>query len=399
MDLCNPRWPKIAATSYEPPHLPDDIIFIILTRLPAKYVLRFRSVSKLWNTVISSPRFTRHHYLTDNPITFLTAFPVNSRRSFSVVWITIEREAQLFRINRDAYDRKSIREFTCSPHIVGDSCDGVFCVEYRRNAALWNPATREVRVVHLDYGGWFDLDSKLVSCVGFGSVKDERSNVVNFKLLLVVTYDEEDEEEEEPIVHILVYSLRENSLNLVKFPCFLLRNISQNGSVYLKGVLHWLANGGEGAETAYILTFDLVSETFTKIDLPSTDWIDIQDKNRYFLTVLDNQYLSFGMVDQASLCLNMWALHEIDGQRSWVRREKIGPLMKAGLMVKYCDPIRGVITQADFDGSFWYHGRGNAINHYTGLYGLTKWFEYSESLVSLKRIANGQVDNLDSRGQ
>ncbi|KAL9689569.1 hypothetical protein QQ045_009956 [Rhodiola kirilowii] len=390
MDLWNSR-PKIAAaiaTSDEPPHLPDDIIFIILTRLPAKYVLRFRSVSKLWNTLILSQRFiTRHHYLTANPITFLTAFPVNSRRSFSVVWISIDREAQLVRVDRDAYDRKSIREFTCAPHIVGDSCDGVFCVEYRKNAALWNPATREMRVVELDYGRWFDLDSKLVRWVGFGSVKDERSNVVNFKLLLVVTDNEEDEEEEAPIVHILVYSLRANSLNLVKFPCFLLRNISHNGSVSLDGVLHWLAKGGEGAETAYILTFDLVSETFTKIDLPCTDWIDIQDKNHYFLTVLDNQYLSFGMVDQAARCLNTWALHEINGQRSWIRREKIGPLMKAGLMVKYCDP--GVITQADLDGRFWYHGQGNASKHDTGLYGLTNWFEYSESLVSLKRIANG----------
>lgn len=42
----------------------DDIVFEILLRLPAKSILRFRSVSKIWLNTIDSFRFAYMHTST-----------------------------------------------------------------------------------------------------------------------------------------------------------------------------------------------------------------------------------------------------------------------------------------------------------------------------------------------
>ncbi|XP_075086075.1 putative F-box protein At2g02030 [Nicotiana tabacum] len=45
--------------------VPTDTIFSILTRLPVKSLLRFKSVSKPWNAIISDDEFTKiHHHQT-----------------------------------------------------------------------------------------------------------------------------------------------------------------------------------------------------------------------------------------------------------------------------------------------------------------------------------------------
>ncbi|KAL1205263.1 F-box/kelch-repeat protein [Cardamine amara subsp. amara] len=45
--------------SHEPsPEIPFDIVIEILTRLPAKSLMRFKSVSKLWSSLICSRNFT-----------------------------------------------------------------------------------------------------------------------------------------------------------------------------------------------------------------------------------------------------------------------------------------------------------------------------------------------------
>uniref|UniRef100_A0A7N1A2C8 F-box domain-containing protein n=1 Tax=Kalanchoe fedtschenkoi TaxID=63787 RepID=A0A7N1A2C8_KALFE len=41
--------------------LPEDVICLILLNLPVKFLLRFRSVSKSWNDIITSPAFAKHH--------------------------------------------------------------------------------------------------------------------------------------------------------------------------------------------------------------------------------------------------------------------------------------------------------------------------------------------------
>ncbi|KAH6824147.1 hypothetical protein C2S53_000584 [Perilla frutescens var. hirtella] len=44
-------------------HLPEEVIEVILSKSPIKSVVRFKSVSKSWESIISNPRFSRIHRL------------------------------------------------------------------------------------------------------------------------------------------------------------------------------------------------------------------------------------------------------------------------------------------------------------------------------------------------
>ncbi|EOA18402.1 hypothetical protein CARUB_v10006943mg [Capsella rubella] len=53
------RRPRDMCKSHEPmPEIPFDLVIEILTRLPAKSLMRFKAVSKLWSSLICSPTFT-----------------------------------------------------------------------------------------------------------------------------------------------------------------------------------------------------------------------------------------------------------------------------------------------------------------------------------------------------
>lgn len=68
-----------------------------------------------------------------------------------------------------------------------------------------------------------------------------------------------------PFGNFLVYSLRANSGTSLWYPSFAISYILQNCGIYFNGVIHWLAQGGEAVETAYIITFDLVTDAFGRI--------------------------------------------------------------------------------------------------------------------------------------
>jgi len=45
-----------------PPYLPDELITQILLRLPVKSLIRFKSVSKSWCSLISNPSFAKSQF-------------------------------------------------------------------------------------------------------------------------------------------------------------------------------------------------------------------------------------------------------------------------------------------------------------------------------------------------
>ncbi|KAK6122841.1 hypothetical protein DH2020_043422 [Rehmannia glutinosa] len=127
-------------------NLPYDIIRIILLRLSVKDLLRFKSVSKSWNTMISDLWFARMHLHeskhSDSHNLFLCEKSMeHGENRFSLVRL----EGLKFQIEAELNSPVSGERVLCS-------CDGVMLLTSSyRTYTLWNPSTRTKVMIWFPY--------------------------------------------------------------------------------------------------------------------------------------------------------------------------------------------------------------------------------------------------------
>ncbi|KAL6574185.1 hypothetical protein OROHE_001089 [Orobanche hederae] len=146
VDVCNfkfvPRQTMDGKTSY----LPYDIMENILSRLPVKSLLRFKSVCKHWNATISDdPQFAATHLR-------------RSKNSSSSCLVYGDGKTELVDFKDAEIRRFSSVDFpvlgSSSMHILC-YCDGLYVLAYeywlRREIVLWNPSTRSHKNLNNKY--------------------------------------------------------------------------------------------------------------------------------------------------------------------------------------------------------------------------------------------------------
>ncbi|XP_012843128.1 PREDICTED: probable F-box protein At5g47300 [Erythranthe guttata] len=121
-------------------HLPPEIIEIILSKLSSvKSLLRFKSVSKSWNTIITDPVFVQNHIQkskeSNSQNLFLCRVRSSSPIRFSVVEFDDDEKFQTLPVVIEA-------PFGCG--LVLCFCDGILLLTNRAcmKFVLWNPSTR-----------------------------------------------------------------------------------------------------------------------------------------------------------------------------------------------------------------------------------------------------------------
>ncbi|KAG7551051.1 F-box domain, partial [Arabidopsis thaliana x Arabidopsis arenosa] len=117
--------------------VPLDLLWEILSRLPAKSIVRSRSVSKLWSSVTTNPYF-------------IFSFP--ARSSKPCVLLVFQKGDTLFvfsfpqhqnpidpysQVERYEVINPNHRHFACS-----DSVHGLICFETSKQLVIWNPTMR-----------------------------------------------------------------------------------------------------------------------------------------------------------------------------------------------------------------------------------------------------------------
>ncbi|CAN1812821.1 F-box protein CPR1 [Linum perenne] len=128
-----------------------DSIIEILTRLPVKSLIRFRCVSKSFNTLISSTQFVKHHLKhlksspDQNPLFLL--IPSTSKRLGYCSCALHSLYSNLPHPNFADLDHSQfLAEPDMKPHMLVGSSDGLLCLAIKRQlvmvVALWNPSTR-----------------------------------------------------------------------------------------------------------------------------------------------------------------------------------------------------------------------------------------------------------------
>ncbi|KAL4377958.1 hypothetical protein GQ457_02G031950 [Hibiscus cannabinus] len=120
-------------------YIPVEGIPEILERLPVKSLVRFRSVCKSWNTLISHPSFISTHFqasLSNNAPFLLMC----SEMGYSLYYDDNDGFEEFKQIQLPPFD------YVCNSPVIG-SCSGLICVQLYTdndvNFLLWNPSIQK----------------------------------------------------------------------------------------------------------------------------------------------------------------------------------------------------------------------------------------------------------------
>ncbi|KAH9765842.1 F-box/kelch-repeat protein [Citrus sinensis] len=280
--------------------IPYDIAVEVLSRLPVKSLLRFKSVCKQWFSLISDPKFAvlqYKHSAKNSPLKILTSNYYIS--PYSTLW-------SLDCSTKSLDDPRALRALNFpfatqdTSKIIG-SCNGLICLALGKRCAdifIWNPSTGAYRKLpDHNFPLYFKLEyDRDNSYRGFGYDSSTNDYKVIFYVPDTDSYSSSSIDEQ-----AYVFSSKNNSWRRVKhkFRQYSEDHICKYRSIgsLLNETLHWLTKWGSAEDFGSVITaFDLAEEKFREVPTP-----DLVDDVRGEMCVVSG----LGVVD-GHLCLVRW---------------------------------------------------------------------------------------------
>ncbi|KAI3940128.1 hypothetical protein MKW92_050871 [Papaver armeniacum] len=179
-----------AGTCFSTLVLPEDVIFQILTWLPVQSLLRFKSVCRSWHALIQSSHFIERHATTVDKNSKLGTF-IFQQQPPEPQFVLLSGEG--FKELEDLGKRPFFKDANPNAIDMVDSVHGIICLHNRmtRDIALWNPATRQCRLLpkssngnpkvgyyHRDFVGLgFDVETKDYKVIQVSSLEPQKDNI------------------------------------------------------------------------------------------------------------------------------------------------------------------------------------------------------------------------------
>jgi len=260
-----------------PTFVPNELITVVLSRLPVKSFMRMRCVSKPCNSLFTDSNFVKLHFIQSARNPHLALVTKNTKSVVPVPvcdlldnsLITIDEDpCYLTHENIHPINDKVIRE------IVG-SCNGLICILSYSIVSqdlwlhFWNPSTRKIskkigHIFRLFRGRSYKARS-IKFTFGYDSSSDNyRVLAIKFNGYNVRT------------IEAKIFSLGENAWRNVEiFPAVPLQLISYDyqvkGGVCLSGTFNWLSVFDFNVldvEQYVIISLNLGTNTWTQMRLP-----------------------------------------------------------------------------------------------------------------------------------
>ncbi|XP_060210998.1 F-box protein CPR1-like [Lycium barbarum] len=241
-------------------YLTIDTIFSILTNLPVKSLLRFKSVAISWNAIISDDKFKNIHH--DQSKVLCREKLLFKQRSTGHFEFRDLESPQLLPMEKQL---SPLERFKCEE--IWCSCDGlVLLKDYNsyKDYVLWNPSTREYRILEsCPY-----LNNNDEYCMkACGMCYD--SNLDDYKIILICD------------LFYVVYSLNKGRwAKKTSFPCprvFYNNLCSRGTSISTKGCVFWSLTLNSISDRIYcsvpwnrprIIYYDVKSDEVEQLPLP-----------------------------------------------------------------------------------------------------------------------------------
>ncbi|XP_026429210.1 F-box protein CPR1-like [Papaver somniferum] len=297
-------------------YIPAEIYFKHFLKLPVKSLLACKCVCKTWHALISNPDFVKKQLdLTiqrNKPHLMLHGFKFDYRGKHRNVFYSIDHDSLELLLSKDRFREYAVqidypfKSLGYSVELMG-TCDGLVCLWFnakrKRFFCIWNPATREYKVLPKSNNKHPNENNKYrVGMAAFGY--NYKSN--DYKLIAGF-YDGLFE----------VYSLRSNSWKTIRYLSFELPyefNISEPSGVLVNGVHHWLARNQESHDIV-IVSLDITNKKFYELNLPKEPLEkDLEFRN---LGVLEGCLCLF-VVNIG--CVEVWVMQDYGVQESWTKR-------------------------------------------------------------------------------
>ncbi|XP_062025600.1 F-box/kelch-repeat protein At3g23880-like [Rosa rugosa] len=270
-------------------YLPEECLTEILVRVPVKSLLRFRSVSKTWDSLIPSPAFITtqlnhaHHKAShgersnqqDQFILFRhysSCYYVSDDDHGCEINIT-SRGEECFALHKD--DESFPHNPTLKlkpPHnnflkylrIVG-SMNGIVCMVDWNKCVFWNPSLNKTMKTSFETG--FSSSFPVNHLLGLGC--DPITN--DLKLVRLFYSRENNHYVVPPLVEIFTFSTKSWREVAAPGPMYIVVQSKSSPQAFVSGAFHWVAHTppGQGSLCNVIVAFDMANEVFNEIALPS----------------------------------------------------------------------------------------------------------------------------------
>ncbi|XP_074343107.1 F-box/kelch-repeat protein At3g23880-like [Apium graveolens] len=246
------------------PNLPDDIIYLILSRLPVKSLLRFKTACKTWLSLISSRDFIKTHLFVSNNDPYYTHTHLLLRQwtfNFSYDF----RTCSVHSLINEPYTKNMVNESGARTFKLNDipsgnhsyvvgCCNGLICLANNcedKVIFLWNPSTRKSRILP-------EFDDLKFSSTKFGFCYDESND--DYKVFAIfdcyLGYK----------CKVAVYSSKSDVWRMIGD--FHIGGVSYDGVKFANRAIHWVVRRSEHVESKIILSIDIQTETFREVLLP-----------------------------------------------------------------------------------------------------------------------------------
>ncbi|KAG7577643.1 F-box-like domain superfamily [Arabidopsis thaliana x Arabidopsis arenosa] len=221
--------------------LPWELEEEILSRLPPRSLVRFRSVCKHWNSLFKDKRFVKKHLSRARP-----------------QFIILTESKKMYSIDIDMGGTIEVRElsydFHCQPmktkFTTIMACDGLLFREFwKQGVAVWNPWLRQV--------GWIEYKDKYfhICGVGYDSCRPEKG----YKILgYIICIRRVSDSLQEGYDKVAIYECASQALKFIDTP---FNHWPTKDPLSVNGNLYWLAQNRETLEY-FIQTFDFSMEIF-----------------------------------------------------------------------------------------------------------------------------------------
>ncbi|RDX61339.1 F-box/kelch-repeat protein, partial [Mucuna pruriens] len=232
----------------------EEIVAEILSWVPVKSLIRFRSVCKSFNTLISHPSFVKLHLHRSTNTDDLSRLEIIPKSHFKDPHELYDHKPCSVRSFLD-FARDVRHQSTFVKYSVVGSCNGLLCVACETGpwgVYLWNMAMRlrSQKSPPIFFDDGFELES-----ISFGFGHDGLSDTYKVVALLLGVDAMEDTLQVVPKVYTMSDSCWRD---LECFPNLNFIEYDIDDGVYLKGTLNWIAMVDYFTYEEHVFDFELI---------------------------------------------------------------------------------------------------------------------------------------------